>query len=143
MSQDTETGTRQSGGTLLFSVSSIPGRATGPSGDLYDSPIGTWDTTGEVWTGGTFFIPLNLVDESRATYPVNGGRILFHSIDDQGNWNGYWVQRSGEKKPGRNVDDSILAWGAVVLRFNFEYNEFWGKYDYYCDGKKYSWKGHR
>ena len=62
------------------------------------------------------------------------------TVDDQGRWEGYWVESGNdctEKKHGSN------SWGVSIYQFNETYNEYEGTWDMCGEGKKYKMTGVR
>jgi hypothetical protein len=84
---------------------------------------------------------LTIVDETKATFTLLNGRILFYAIDDQRKWEGYWVDEvlglCADKKDGSTY------WGVVTFRFNDTYTEWKGEFDECGEGRKYPWDGFR
>jgi len=60
---------------------------------------------------------MTFIDETKATYTYDSGRIFFYAIDDQGKWEGYWVENSGAHDCADKKDGST-DWGAVIFQFN-------------------------
>ena len=128
---------------VLLSTILITGCASGPSGKTFDSALGEWKTLFISIKGRSVSPRMTIIDETKATYGFHRGRIFFFAVDDQGKWEGYWVESYApnmsctEKKDGSNV------WGVVVLQFNDTYTNFTGDWDSCGEGKKHPWKGNR
>ena len=123
---------------LLFTIC-----ASGQSGMSFDSALGEWETK-FVTLGGNIATPrMTIIDESKATYEYQGGRILFYAVDDQGKWEGYWVESKPGNKSCTESKDGSNFWGKVVFQFNDTYTNFTGKWDLCEKGKKYPWSGNR
>ena len=127
---------------VLLSTILIIGCATGPSGKSFDSAVGEWSSQILQPTGIALSTKLTIIDETKATYEWTNGRILFHSIDGQGKWEGYWVEDAGRHDCGDKKDGST-DWGVAVFQFNDAYNKFTGKWDFCGDGEKFDWDGVR
>jgi hypothetical protein len=128
---------------ILAVISLGTGCATGPSGKTFESATGEWQTRTRTVSGKSLSVPMTIHNESSASYPFGGGRILFETADSQGRWEGYWVEDNGESMSCEQQKDGSNVWGAVVFRFNGAYNEFSGEYDACGEGKKYPWDGYR
>ncbi len=126
---------------VLLSTSLIIGCA-GPSGKSFDSAMGEWSWQFEYPSGGFSSGKMTIIDETKATYTDRNGRILFHTIDDQGKWEGYWVESSGSHSCSDKKDGST-DWGAVTFQFNDAYNRFSGKYNFCGDSQDFDWDGAR
>lgn len=71
-----------------------------------------------------------------------GPVVTFYSADENGKWEGYWVEDSGRHQCDTKNDGSH-HWGVVQFQFNEAYNEFEGTWDFCGEGTKYGWKGKR
>lgn len=120
----------------------VIGCVSGLSEKPANSAIGDWNfkyqiTDGEWRTG----LSMTIIDEMKATYSWKNGRVYFDSTDDQGLWQGHWVQNPTEdclqQKFGSN------SWGVAIFRFNPDYSEFDGEYDSCGKGAKFPFKGVR
>jgi hypothetical protein len=52
-----------------------------------------------------------------------GPMVTFYSADENGKWEGYWVDHSGPH-PCETKEDESYYWGVVEFQFNEAYNEF-------------------
>jgi hypothetical protein len=113
----------------------------GQSGESFNSPLGEWSERYQDEGGQWKSSKVTIVDETKARYTNPNGQVFFYSIDDQGKWEGYWVEsredRCLEKKYGSN------SWGVMVYQFNDAYNRYEGTWDWCGQGKKYFLKGVR
>jgi len=126
---------------VLLSTVLIIGCA-GPSEKSFDSAMGEWSWTYELPSANRAAGTMTIIDETKATYSHANGRILFYAIDDQGKWEGYWVQISaGHVCP--NKKDGSTNWGVAIFQFNDAYNKFSGTWDYCGDGELFDWYGSR
>ena len=115
---------------------------TEPSGNTYDSPIGTWFTKWQAMSGGSSTrTELNIVDQSTATYEWNDGKITFFEITGDNQWTGYWTEDWARKCEVKK--NGLERWGIVNLSFNDDYNHFDGTWDSCGVGKKAEWSGFR
>jgi hypothetical protein len=127
----------------LFSTLLMVSCASGPSGKTFDSALGEWESEFKTMSGKSRSARMTIIDETKASTAFNGGRIFFYAVDDQGKWEGYWVENDApdisctEKKDGSDV------WGVVVFQFNDTYSSFTGDWDACGKGTKYSYKGYR
>ena len=85
---------------------------------------------------------MTIIDETKATYGFDNGRILFYAVDDQGKWEGYWVQNTGGSGCGIEKDGSVF-WGKTIFQFNETYSSFKGTSDNCGEGIKGYWNGAR
>ena len=127
---------------VLLSTILIIGCAIGPSGKSFDSAMGEWSWQYDLPTGDFKTGKMTVIDETKATYTHANGRILFHTIDDQGKWEGYWVEDSGAHDCSDKKDGST-DWGVVTFQFNDAYNSFSGEWDFCGLSLKYDWSGFR
>ena len=127
---------------LLLSTILIIGCASGPSGKSFDSVMGEWSSQLQQPTGTAVSIKITIIDETKATYTWMNGRIFFYAIDDQGKWEGYWVEDAGQHDCSDKKDGST-DWGTVIFQFNDAYNRFSGKWDFCGDGELFDWDGVR
>jgi hypothetical protein len=122
----------------------VPLAFTGCVSDLSKKPIhsamGDWNfkyqkTNGEWRTD----LSMTIIDEMKATYTWENGRVYFDSADDQGLWHGHWVQNQAniclEEKFGSN------HWGVAIFQFNDDYSKFEGVYDRCGKGQKFPFNG--
>ncbi len=127
---------------VLLSSILIIGCAIGPSEISFDSAMGEWSWTNDGPEATRAVGTMTIIDETKATYSYRNGRILFYAIDNQGKWEGYWVELSGgyrcsDKKDGSN------SWGVAIFQFNDAYNRFSGKYNFCGDSQDFDWDGVR
>lgn len=119
----------------------IAGYANSLFAESYDSPIGVWISKTEQENGKWITAKTEIFDSKKARYTTDNGRIFFYKIDDQGRWEGHWVEdgyeKCWEKKHGS------YAWGVQIFQFNGAYTEYEGTWDYCGKGKKYLEKGKR
>jgi TolB-like protein/tetratricopeptide (TPR) repeat protein len=119
------------------------GPAAGASGETFDSAMGEWKFRFEgpdcVLNSGK----LTFVDDKKVTYPYRNGRILFHTIRDQRNWLGYWVEESNMGFDCADDKDGSSEWGAVTFQFNETYTKWKGEFDFCGEGRTYPFHGHR
>jgi hypothetical protein len=127
----------------LLSTILMVGCATGPSGKAFDSAIGEWTSKVEMMESGVDKETMIIVDESRATYSARNGRIQFYAVDDQGKWEGYWIETALGAASCTVDKDGDSVWGVAIFQFNAQFNEFTGTWDLCGEGKKYSWNGYR
>jgi tetratricopeptide (TPR) repeat protein len=150
-------GPKQAQDRLRLGLSNIPtlywqwqyliiGSASGASARTFDSAMGEWNARGQGPDCVLEKYQVTIADESKATYPfINrrkaNGRFLFYATDDQGKWDGYWVEDGSGgcayKKDGSNY------WGVVTFQFNDTYNEWKGEFDFCGVGRKYPLDGFR
>ena len=126
---------------LIFSALLIASCASGPSGMGFDSALGEWETKFVNLSGIIATPRMTIIDESKATYEYQEGRILFYAVDDQGKWEGYWVER-GAKTCTESKDGSNF-WGMVSFQFNDTYTNFTGYWNLCGKGIKRPWSGNR
>lgn len=123
------------------------GCATGPSGKVFDSPIGAWTENYESSTGVggvTKTSKFIIIDDTRGTYTHPSGRVEFYAIDEPRRWRGYWINESGEKSFLCSAEKSGSPyWGEMIYQFNASYNQYTGSWDKCGKGKKYAIKGFR
>jgi hypothetical protein len=127
---------------VLLSTILIIGGASGSSGKSFDSAMGEWSWQYEVPSGRFYSGKMTIIDETKATYTFNNGRILFYAVDDQGKWEGYWVEDPGAHGCSDKKDGSY-NWGVAIFQFNDAYNKFRGKYDFCGEGSRFSWSAVR
>ena len=128
---------------VLLSTILIIGCASGPSGKTFDSALGEWKTKTITLSGRFTSDRMTITDKSKATYGISGGRIFFYAVDDQGKWEGYWVEDYGPNMSCTEAKDGSNVWGVVVFQFNDTYSNFTGDWDTCGEGKKYAWNGYR
>ncbi len=106
---------------VVLSTTPIIGCASGPSEKSFDSAIGEWRWTWEIH-GFRKAGNMTIIDETKATYGYRNGRIIFYAIDDQGKWEGYWVEALG----GRCLEEKYGSkkWGVMSYQFNDAYNKY-------------------
>lgn len=58
-----------------------------------------WDGSWQLQqpTGTALSGKMTFIDETKATYTYDNGRIFFYAIDDLDKWEGYWVENSGAR----------------------------------------------
>ena len=126
---------------VLLSTILIIGCA-GPSGKSFDSAVGEWSLQFHPPSGTTVAAKLTIIDEAKATYTWMNGRILFYAIEEQGKWEGYWVEDAGQHDCWEKKDGST-DWGVATFLFNDAYNSFSGKWDFCGDGEIFDLDGVR
>lgn len=123
------------------SVMLVNGVAMSQSEASFDSPVGEWIGEYESMRGKWKKDTTTIESESLATITNPDGRVYFYSVNEQGRWEGIWVEDSAadcmEKKHGSNT------WGVSVFQFNDSYTEYEGTWDMCGKGKKYKQKGVR
>ncbi len=127
---------------VLLSTILIIDCASGQSGKSFDSAMGEWSWQYELPSGRFYSGKMTIIDETKATYTFNNGRILFYAVDDQGKWEGYWVEDPGAHDCSDKKDGST-DWGVVTFQFNDAYNSFSGEWDFCGLSLKYGWSGFR
>ena len=127
---------------VVLSTTLLIGCASGPSGKSFDSAMGEWSWQLEMPTGQGKGGKMTIIDETKATVTHANGRILFYAVDDQGKWEGYWVQNSGAHDCS-DAKDGSTDWGVVTFQFNDAYNKFSGKWNFCGDGELFDWDGAR
>ena len=70
---------------------------------------------------------------------------MFYAIDDQGKWEGYWVEIHGPTGTLKCSDkkDGSFHWGVAIFQFNDTYTKFRGEQDYCGEGERDPWNGER
>jgi hypothetical protein len=117
--------------------------ATGPSGEIFDSPIGQWTERFEMVNGSTSTAQLHIVDQNHATYTSpHPGRIEFYAVDEQGLWKGYWINETGRYTCAEEKNGSRF-WGESIYQFNETFNRYTGSWDACGEGHKYAVNGYR
>ena len=114
--------------------------ASGPSGMGFDSAIGEWQTEFVSLRDIIAKPRMTIIDETKAIYEYQEGRILFDAVDDQGKWEGYWVE---DGSCCTDEKDGSTYWGAVTLQFNDTYTRWYGEFDICGKGGKYPLDGFR
>ena len=110
-------------------------------GDAFGKAQGRWVSEWERTQGGTQ-ISTTTFDYYGNMASTPGPIVKFYSADDNGKWDGYWVEESGSQRCDTKEDGSHY-WGVVEFQFNEAYNAFEGTWDFCGDGKKWEWKGKR
>jgi len=118
----------------------LPGGAHAAEDESFDSPVGEWSEQykyGSQWRSSE----VTIIDETKATYTNPNGQVFFYAIDDQGKWEGYWVEALG----GRCLEEKYGSkkWGVMIYQFNDAYNKYEGTWDRCGQGPKYPMKGVR
>ena len=126
----------------ILSTSLIISCASGPSGMTFDSPVGVWSEQYSTMSGGTKSSKVTIVDETKGTYTNPKGRIEFYTIDQQGQWKGYWIEESGSTSCSEEKNGSMF-WGETTFQFNDAYNHYTGTWDMCGDGNRAEWNGSR
>ena len=85
---------------------------------------------------------MTIVDDTKATYTYQDGKIFFYAIDEQRKWEGYWVEYSGGRKCSDNKHGSNV-WGEAAFQFNDRYDEFTGRWNFCGEGEELEWNGAR
>ena len=123
------------------------GCTNGPSGQAFDSPVGTWQEkfesssgVGGAWRSTKFTI----IDESAGRYSRPPSEVRFYAVDEQGRWKGYWKMPSSDKTVFCSSEkDGTAYWGEVIYEFNGEFNQYSGSWDKCGEGQKYKISGIR
>ena len=123
-------------------LDSLLANLAAPSAMYFDSPIGEWSEQYQEMNGAWNLSKVTIIDETKGTYTNPDGRIQFYAIDEQGRWNGYWIEESGstscsEEKSGSNY------WGEYIFQFNDTYTQYEATWDVCGEGQKYPTKGVR
>jgi len=107
----------------------------------YDSPVGDWVGEYETMKGGLKKDSITIVDETTGKDTLSGESTYFYSVDDQGRWEGYWVEAGGWRCVEKKHDSNM--WGVSIYQFNEANNEYEGTWDMCGEGKKYKMTGVR
>ncbi len=126
---------------LLLATTLIIGCASSPSGKSVDSAMGEWRYEFQRPSGQWAHGKMTIIDETKATYGFDNGRILFYAVDDQGKWEGYWVEDSGAGCPDKK--DGSTNWGVAIFQFDDAHNQFEGTWNHCGEGRKLRWTGTR
>ena len=110
-------------------------------GDTFGKAEGRWVSERDQTQGGAQ-ISTTTFDYYGRMASRPGPMVTFYSADENGNWEGYWVDHSG-RRPCENKKDGSHFWGVVQFQFNGAYNEFEGTWDFCGEGMKQGWKGKR
>ena len=127
---------------FLFATILILGCASGPPEKSFDSAVGEWSWQLEAYKGQWYGGKMMIIDEAKATYTYQDGRIFFYAIDNQGRWEGFWVENSGARKCAEKKYGST-DWGVATFQFNEAYSKFAGKWNFCGKGEKLEWNGAR
>ncbi len=93
-------------------------------GDAFGKAQGRWASKWEKTRGGTQTATTTFnYYGNMASIP--GPAVKFYSADDNGRWEGYWVEESGSQRCDTKEDGSH-HWGVVEFQFNEAYNAFEG-----------------
>ena len=127
---------------VLLSTTLVVGCASDLLGKSFNSATGEWNWEFRTPADYPHSGKMTIIDETKATYTWDSGRILFYATNDQGRWEGYWVEKvtgtpCSVKKDGSN------NWGVAIFQFNDAYDKFEGTYDMCGKGQKYPWSGSR
>jgi len=123
--------------TMKTSTSTGESILSNPEKGDWKPAIGEWR-----YGSGGRVKKIKITDGTRAKFNYKNGRILFYSIDNQGKWEGYWVQDTASYGCGVKKDGSDY-WGKVIFQFNDSYTRFKGTWDYCGEGRKEPWNGVR
>jgi len=107
----------------------------------FDSAIGEWTYKEGTMEGQIMRGKMNFTDEKSATYTANNGRIIFVTTDDNGRWEGYWIEDGGDECSSEK--DGSKLWGTAIFQFNDDYSKFQGTWDMCGNGLGYTWLGYR
>lgn len=119
-----------------------PRRTTAQAdGDAFGKAQGRWVSERDKTQGGTQ-ISTTTFDYYGRMASRPGPMVTFYSADENGKWEGYWVEDSG-RHPCDKEEDGSQYWGMVQFQFNEAYNEFEGTWDFCGKGMKHGWKGKR
>ena len=119
----------------------VIGCASGPSGQVFESPLGEWSETHELKSGRTKTVKLVITDKTRGM-DSKGAMLEIFSADDDHMWKAYWILESGiypcsEKKQGSPY------WGEEVFNFNETFNQYTGTWNSCGAGQEYWTRGVR
>ena len=84
---------------------------------------------------------MSITDNTHATYTANNGRIIFVATNDNGRWDGYWIEDGSDACSTEK--DGSKQWGVATFQFNDDYSQFEGTWDMCGNGENYSWSGFR
>ena len=73
---------------------------------------------------------------------IPGPMVTFYAADENGTWEGYWVEESGRQRCTTKNDGSY-HWGVVQFKFDSAYTHFEGAWDHCGEGQKWPWQGKR
>jgi len=123
-------------------ATAICGNAT-LAGGSFEKAAGEWASVWESESGRTMTSKLKFDGSSEMVYiPDDGSTVNFQSAEDNGKWEGYWIESSGSQRCDTKIEGSHY-WGMVLFQFNETYNEFVGTWDNCGEGKKFEWTGER
>ena len=132
-------------GLFAFTAILISACASTTPQQTFTNAHGEWSWTLK-GTGKTYKGKIVIVDESEAAYthPGSNGKVLFYSIGDQKDWEGYWVDSTGLYKCAEKKGGSYY-WGIAKMQFNDSYTTFKGVQNRGCqdDGLWIPWEGKR
>ena len=111
------------------------------AGGSFEKAEGEWVSVWEKTHGGTMTSKTIFGASGEMVYTPDG-TVNFQSADDNGKWEGYWVESSAPQRCDTKKDGSHY-WGMVLFEFNETYNEFKGTWDFCGEGKKREWTGER
>ncbi len=115
--------------------------ASQADGDTFGKAQGRWVSEWENTQGRTQ-ISTTTFDYYGRMASTPGPMVTFYSADENGKWEGYWVDHSGPH-PCDTKEDESHYWGVVKFQFNEAYNEFESTWDFCGQGMKQVWKGKR
>lgn len=111
------------------------------AGSSFEKAEGEWTTIWEKMHGGTMTSRVKFDASGEMAY-LSGGTVQFDSADDNGKWEGYWVESSSPQRCDTKKEGSHY-WGKVQFQFGEKYNEFEGFWDNCGEGEKWEWTGER
>jgi len=107
----------------------------------FDSAVGEWSYKETTMEGHLLRGKMSIIDKTNATYTANNGRIIFVATDDNGRWEGYWIEDGSDACFAEK--DGSKQWGEAIFYFNDDYSQFKGTWDMCGNGKTNSWLGFR
>jgi hypothetical protein len=112
-------------------------------GGFFEKAQGRWVSEWEKAQGGTE-ISTTTFDYYGRMDSVPGPTATFYFADENGKWEGYWVDLSNSgPHPCDTTRDESPYWGVLEFQFNEPYNQFEGTWDFCGKGAKHGWKGKR
>jgi hypothetical protein len=109
--------------------------------NAFEKAEGRWESQWETSHSGTTTAKTTFDIYGRMA-SIPGPMVTFYAADENGTWEGYWVEESGRQRC-TTKNDGGYHWGVVQFQFNSAYNEFEGAWDFCGEGKKWPWKGKR
>ena len=125
----------------IISTFLVVGIGTNLQVKAFDSALGEWTYKETTMEGHLLRGKMSIIDKTNAPYTANNGRIVFVAKDDNGRWEGYWIEDGSDACFAEK--DGSKQWGAVIFHFNDDYSQFEGTWDMCGNGKRNSWLGFR